>query len=153
MSKKKGSMVALIIFTVLSISVFYTGVKMDRESLSMASIGPGYFPKLASAILFIFCIVSIVNTLKKEDVKIEIGNISMYIFTLIASSIFIILWKITNAFYVLTFILMLIMIHIFGSKAGRKGKKSRLLIIDTIISFGVIVFTYFAFEKLLGFIF
>lgn len=145
MSYKIASYVSLIFFAGIGV-VFFTS-SFNLPTASGQAIGPEYFPRLLSILLIIFCIISLITTMKKKEEHVEFANPRYIIFTIILSVIFIGLWHMFGLFYIFAFVYMTILFYFYNQDKHSIKKALRYIA----IALGMAIFLYVLFERLLHF--
>lgn len=147
MSSKMLAYIMLTLILLLGVGYLFSAysLKSADESNTLSS---GYFPQILGIALIILCIISIVQTvLKKEDEKIDRGNLLMTLSTLAVTSLFIIGWQTFGFFYIQLFIFLFVLFTIYRFKSLNK----KIFFVNVIISLFVSGSIYLIFERLMHF--
>ncbi|QQK77792.1 tripartite tricarboxylate transporter TctB family protein [Salicibibacter cibarius] len=142
MSANKGTYVSLILLFILAISYGVSAINFrDQES----GIGPHYFPIILSILLILLCIISVIQTVKKEDKKIEMPNKMLLFGVLCLIVAFILGWEFIG-YYIVSIFFLFILFTLFRMNSLSK----KVIFINIIWSISVTISIYFVFDFILG---
>ncbi|AXH99547.1 tripartite tricarboxylate transporter TctB family protein [Sporosarcina sp. PTS2304] len=145
MSGKKLTMVILVVF--IAIASYY--FKLSNSFLKLngeGSIDAGYFPRIISVTFIILCIISLFQTIKAKDYKVDLGNIHLVLISIGLTVVYFLLWSNFGFFYPLTFVFMLSLFMLFKPRPiFSKG-----IFTLSILSLSMTIFIYFVFEKVMS---
>lgn len=145
MSYNKATYVSLLFFTALGV-LFYVSSMSIHQSVTRQKIGPEYFPQIISVLLIVCCIFSFFKTRKKSDQHIELTNFRYIILTIILMILFVLIWGITEKFYVTSFVFLAVLVYIYN-QAKESFKK---VLFSATISLVLASFVYVIFDRILG---
>ena len=125
-SYKKGSICALTLLILVSIGMIYftKDIKTQFGSGSRFINGPKFYPILLAVLMIIFCVISILDTLKKPDKIMEFPNAQKAITTGVVTFVWVSLWQYIGYFYLISFFSMAILL-IYLNPAPFSLKKIR----------------------------
>ena len=142
MKEKHADIITLFLLLILGVFYFLSAQKMG-EVQGPNTLGAGYFPTLLAVLLFILCIVSLVQRLlKKDDKKIEIPNFGKIIITIVCTALYIALWDAVGNFILLTFILLVALFFVYRWNHGFT-KRNLLLIFSTALVTTALIYVLF----------
>jgi hypothetical protein len=145
MSYNKATYVSLLFFAALGI-VFYVSSMSIPKAIASQRIGPEYFPQIISVLLIVCCILSFFKTRKKTDEYIKLPNFRYIILTVILMILFVVIWGITENFYVTSFVFLGALIYIYN-QVKQSFKK---VLLSGAISLVLVAFVYVIFDRVLG---
>ena len=100
-SYKKANLFALVLLILMSVGMLYftKDIKTQLGSGSLFINGPKFYPILLAVLMIVFCVISIVDTLKKPDKTVEFSNVQKAIVTSLVTLVWIVLWQYNGHFY------------------------------------------------------
>lgn len=146
---KIATYVSLIV--IITINTFYlTSATEFIARFSDNTIGPEYFPKILSYLLYFFCVVSLIqNFFKKKTEYITINNPTRLMAIIFMIIIFLILWAFLELFYPLSIIFMFLLFYTINPSRKKNIKKA--LISSFVMSFITNLVIYILFNVLMSF--
>lgn len=143
-SSKKANLCILMSLILISIGMLYftKDIKTQLGSGSLFINGPKFYPILLSSLMILFCVISIIDTLKKPDKILEFPNAQKAIITSVVTVIWIALWQSYGYFYLLSFIAMaFLMFYLNPAPSGMKKLCSSLAYDAAITASLYLIFT------------
>ena len=143
MSFKKLTIGALILTALLSSGMLYFA-KDIRETPGIRTLfisGPRFYPIALAVLMIVFCVISIIDTLKKPDKILEFPNAHKAVVTAAVTIIWIALWQYMGYFYLISFIAMGIILFYLNPAPASVKKICSSLAYDSVI----IIFIYLTF--------
>lgn len=145
MSYKISTYVSLIILMILSLIVLITSGDLTSAQDNQP-ISPATFPRIVAVLILIVSGISFYTTYRKDDEKVELANFKYVILTIVASVVFLTLWQLVGAFFILSFLLLAFLFYLYSDQPNWKRK----LIVSLITASIVTGFIYIVFTNLLG---
>ena len=148
MSYKKATYIANGLIIALGIA-FIVMAKNFPDAMVQLTIQPSYYPIGISALLILFCVISIVKTAtsKQPDKIISFGKTSKVLITIALCILFGILWTLTRSFYLVSFIIVAALMY-FLNPQPNSGKKVMKSLAYSLITQLVV---YLVFQQLMNF--
>ncbi len=147
MTKKNATYLALLFIIVVDI-IYFLSINLSGAGLAAPTeLGPRYFPNVLSVLLLIFCVISLISTIKSgQKDKFEIPSAKYMVLTTIITVLFIASWSLFDLFYVSVFIFLTALFTIYRKIYG--WKKS--LYQGAITALFVTAFIYVIFDWLMS---
>ncbi len=121
MSKRKMNYMALLFITFVNAIYFFTIQSETSNVKHSTDLGPGFFPNILSALLFIFCVIGFVGTfLNKEEKAITMNNKKEMIIMLALTVLMLIGWRLLDIFYISSLVYLAALFTIFRKHLGWK---------------------------------
>ena len=139
MSYKKATYITLFLMLIMTACYYWLALDF-QDNRNRNSIGPGYFPIILSVTLTILCIISGLQTAKKQDQVLRIPNIKLIAMSLLATAIFLVSWFYFGFFYISSFVFLVILFMLFNP-----GIKKTPLLINVSIPLAITAFIYILF--------
>ena len=148
MSYKKATYIANGLIIALGIA-FIVMAKNFPDAMVQLTIQPSYYPIGISALLILFCVISIVKTAtsKQPDKIISFGKTLKVLITIALCILFGILWTLTRSFYIVSFIIVAALMY-FLNPQPNSGKKVMKSLAYSLITQLVV---YLVFQQLMNF--
>jgi len=145
MSYKKASYLALSLLVLLAMAYLWSATEL-RDPRSRGSIGPGYFPIILGVLLILLCVLSFVQTMRRDtDQTISIPNLDYVVVTIAATSMLMVLWSYLGIFYPLVFVFVAGLMILFQPSANL-----RRLVIILVTSLAVTLAVFFLFDQVMS---
>lgn len=145
MSGKKLTFGILVVFIAVA-AVYLKASNSFMKLNGEGSIDAGYFPRIIAVALLILCIISLIQTIKAKDYKVNLDNIHLVLLSIGLTILYFVLWSTFGLFYPLTFFFMLSLFLLFKPRPiFTKG-----IFMLSILSLSMTIFIYFVFEKVMS---
>ena len=132
-SFKKASVAVLSGLIVIGVLMIYYARVIKKQIGSMFVNGPQFYPILLASIMIICCVISIWDTLRKEDKIIELPNIKIPMVLLCLTIIWVLLWQKFGYFYLISSIFVGIMLFYLNPASMGPKKLFNTILFDGII--------------------
>lgn len=134
MSYKKLSVALLTFFAATGAAMIYFATKLKVQRGAMFVNGSQFFPMLLGGLIVLFCICSVIDTLRKPEDEVvtvpKFGNIAI---SLGLTILWTALWQYVGYFYVVSFVFVALFIYIFNPAPHSPRKIRETLVFDVII--------------------
>ena len=119
------------------------------DAMVQLTIQPSYYPIGISALLILFCVISIVKTAlsKEPDKTISFGNTQKVLITIALCILFGVLWSLTRSFYLVSFIIVAALMYFLNPQPHSLKKELKTLLYSLITQLVV----YLVFQQLMNF--
>lgn len=146
MNKTIASYISLILIMIVGFFYYY-GISRSGGGFGDSDVvSYKYFPTLLTIFLFIFCIISLIETFKANEHTTVNVNFKLLFITVGLLVIYFLSWSILKTFYFSTFLLLLGLLFIYGKKDNFKKN----LVINILISLVMVISIYILFERLIN---
>lgn len=146
MSYKKVSYAALILLILFGIGYFVSINTSATINPKSSAIGPNYFPNILAGLLIVLSLVSLIQTIRKEDKKIIIPQFKLILFTIVLTVLFFVSWGVFGWFYVQTLIFLTVLFTVYRH---RTGKLVHIIATSALTALIVTASIYFLFGRLM----
>jgi hypothetical protein len=145
MNKKKATIIVLIIIIFLG-CLYFLAINKEGIVLENKGVGYNYYPNILTALLILFSLISLFQTLReKVNEKITI-NLKLFLITAGLLTVYLLSWSLVGYFYLNTFIFLLATLIIYGKKDRLRG----LVTVSILISLSMSVIIYVLFTRIMN---
>lgn len=147
MKTKVLNFIVLGVLFILGI-IYFMSIQSANSIYDVASyIGPDYLPAILVIILSILIMVSIFQNILNENSETRISNSIYIVLMIIATTAYIIIWKIIDSFYISSLLYTAGLIYI--NKVKDEGRK-RSLFAGIVVAAFLVLFLFVLYSMLMG---